>query len=67
MLCPRCEQGDIAKVRVKKTSEIIYVCMECEAAWLKAESIGVEPFFDFGSHMMGIGLEPLWSEVFIVS
>jgi transcription elongation factor Elf1 len=63
MLCPRCEQGDIAKAQVKKTGKNIYVCQECEAAWFSEKDIGVSPFVDFGTYMEEIGLSPLWGEL----
>jgi hypothetical protein len=65
MLCPRCEQGDIAKAKIIKTEKEVFVCKECEATWFSASAIGVSPFLDFGTYMEGIGLSPLWDELSI--
>ena len=63
MLCPRCEQGDIAKAQIKKTGKDVYVCQECEATWFTLNEIGVAPFVDFGTYMEEVGLSPLWDEL----
>ncbi len=63
MLCPRCEQGDIVKVRVVGGEKCLYVCQECEASWFLFEDIGVKPFFDYGNYMESIGRKPLWTEL----
>lgn len=63
MLCPRCQQGDVAKTQIKRTEKEIYVCEECEAAWFSQEEIGNSPFFDFGTYMDEIGLPPTWDEL----
>jgi len=65
MLCPRCEQGDVAKVQIKKTGQDMYVCQECEAAWLSTADIGLKQFVDFGTYMEELGLLPLWDELYI--
>jgi len=63
MLCPKCEQGDIATAKIKKTGKDIFVCKECEATWFAVKAIGVAPFVDFGTYMEGIGLSPLLDEL----
>lgn len=63
MLCPRCEQGDIAVAQIKKTGKDIYVCHECEATWFSLADIGAKPFVDFGAYMEELGLLPLWDEI----
>ena len=65
MLCSRCEQGDIAKVKIKKTGQEIFVCQECEATWFSIKDIGLSSFKDFGTYMEEIGLLPLWDELII--
>lgn len=60
MLCPRCKQGDIAKAMIRKTSQVIFICQECEATWFYPEEIKETGFVDFGTYMENIGLEPLW-------
>lgn len=66
-ICPRCEQGEIRKVRVKATNEQLFVCDECEATWRRAEAIGKEPWIDFGTHLRERGLKPGWDEVEMLS
>lgn len=67
MLCPRCEQGDLVEARIKKTGQMLFICQECEATWFTKEGILTSPFIDFGVYMIKIGLQPLWSELAIVS
>ena len=67
MLCPRCEQGDIVKAKIKAGDTCLFVCQECEASWFLLEKIGVEAFFDYGTYMESLGLPPLWSELEVVS
>jgi len=64
MECPRCEgQGLINKAKVKGLEIEIYVCDECEATWLKGETLSVKGFQDFGTFMKSLGLKGLWSEL----
>jgi hypothetical protein len=65
MLCPRCEQGEITKAKIRKTGKDIYVCQECEATWFSKEEIGLIPFVDFGTYMEANGFAPLWDELSI--
>jgi hypothetical protein len=65
MLCPRCEQGDIVKAKVKKTGKDVYVCTECEATWFSKKDVGLAPFVDFGTYMEENGLSPMWDELCI--
>lgn len=65
MLCPRCEQGEIAKASVRKTGVRLFVCQECEAAWFSPDEIGAVPFVDFGTYMEEQELPPLWEELVI--
>ncbi len=66
MLCPRCEQGDIVKVRIIARDTYLFVCQECEASWLLYEEVGVNAFVDYGTYMQSLGLKPLWSELQII-
>jgi len=66
MWCPRCEQGEVVKVKVNKKNEIIYVCEECEATWFYESDVGEKPFIDFEDHMVSLGLKTLWSEVTVM-
>lgn len=66
MLCPECEQGEVTKVQVRATHEILYVCQECESLWLTAEVMATEPFNCFTSYMEELGLPPLWSSLYVL-
>lgn len=61
--CPRCEQGIILKKVIKKINQQIYICDECDAVWFHEREVGIEPFVDFGTYMLEISLQPLWSEL----
>ena len=67
MLCPRCEQGDIVKVKIIANDNCLFVCQECEASWFLYEDIGINAFVDYGTYMESLGLKPLWSELEIIS
>ncbi|NMY71340.1 hypothetical protein [Pseudomonas sp. WS 5414] len=66
MLCPECEQGEVTKVQVRATQEILYVCQECESLWLTAEVMATEPFNCFTSYMEELGLPPRWSSLYVL-
>jgi transposase-like protein len=66
LICPRCEHGEIRKVRVKAINEQLFVCDECEAAWVRHEAVGLEPWVDFGTYLRANGLKPVWDEVEIL-
>ncbi len=63
MWCPRCDQGDVNKVRVNKTGEIVHVCEECEALWPSGIDVASTGFIDFKTYVTPLGLEGLWSEL----
>ena len=63
MWCPRCEQGEIVKAMINQNKSMIYVCEECEATWFNQADINEKSFLDFGTYMMSINLQPLWSEL----
>jgi transcription elongation factor Elf1 len=63
MWCPRCSQGDVVKCLVKKVGVIIFICRECEAFWLKEESIGKELHQEYVVYMESQGYPGLWSEL----
>ncbi|QEL55181.1 hypothetical protein FYK34_06175 [Chromobacterium paludis] len=60
--CPRCQQGEIKAMMLRKTKQPIWVCEECDAAWLNNE-ISFNSFEDYGIIMKRMGLPPLWSEL----
>jgi len=39
MICPYCLQGDILKVRIIPTAEMIKICDECDTVWKESEII----------------------------
>lgn len=47
---------------LRKMKQPIWVCEECDAAWLSNE-ISFNSFEDYGIIMERMGLPPLWSEL----
>lgn len=39
MICPKCEEGSIEKVKVKLTGEILSICDFCHSIWTEEECI----------------------------
>ena len=39
MICPCCLQGDILKVRIIKTAELMKICDECDMVWKESETV----------------------------
>jgi transposase-like protein len=62
-LCPRCEQDHVLAATIKKTAQRIWVCPECEAAWLDETAIAAPGFIDLGTHLKAPGLTALWTEL----
>ncbi|OGH13160.1 MAG: hypothetical protein A2687_05235 [Candidatus Levybacteria bacterium RIFCSPHIGHO2_01_FULL_38_26] len=48
MTCPKCDEGKIVKVKIKKTGKVAFMCDFCERIWLEGEDIGRDP-----GHVMG--------------
>lgn len=42
MVCPKCEEETIFKIRFKKSGKIAYLCECCEALWFEDEGISLE-------------------------
>jgi len=61
--CPRCDQGIVVPVRVRKTGRVIYLCDECEAVWFCSDSIEYATFNYFNLYMERLGLPDSWSEL----
>jgi Zn-finger nucleic acid-binding protein len=66
MICPRCEQDEIVKAKIKKIDQLIYICPECDATWLSNERIGIESFLDYGTYMKQIGQPQIWDELEVI-
>lgn len=66
MQCPRCEQGWLNKVMVKKTGKEIFICEECDAIWFCLESIEYCTFNYFSAYMERQGFSDKWSELEIL-
>lgn len=64
-ICRLCEQGVVNKVSIKKTNEIVYLCIECEALWLTKEISSIN-VLNFDTFMEKRNLKPVWSEVEIL-
>jgi len=39
MVCPRCQEAGLMKIRFKQTGGIAYTCEFCEALWFGGEKI----------------------------
>ena len=63
MWCPRCDQGDVKKVRINATGEVAHVCDECEALWPIGVDVSSTGFVDFATYVKPSGLNGLWSEL----
>jgi ribosomal protein L37AE/L43A len=61
--CPVCDQGWVVLARVRLGHECIWVCQECEVAWLGADKPAREPDDTFSTYMESKGLRGLWSEI----
>ena len=67
LTCPRCMQGDIRHVRIKATSEELFTCDDCDAAWFRLDAIGREPWARLEACLCDRGLPELWSELELVA
>ena len=67
MLCPRCDdQGNIQRVRINRTGEIVQLCDECDAMWFEDVVPSITTFQDFSTYMESLGLPGIWSELTIM-
>jgi hypothetical protein len=63
MWCPRCDQGWIRKLRIRKTGEILYSCEECDATWRSAEPISKAHFVDLSQYLERMGCKNTWDDL----
>ena len=63
MWCPRCDQGNVKRMRIIATNETVHLCEECDALWLPSVKVAATDFVDFHSYMVSIGRQGLWSEL----
>jgi hypothetical protein len=63
MWCPRCDQGNVKRMKITATNETVHICEECDALWLPSVKIASTGFVDFHSYMVSIGRQGLWSEL----
>jgi len=63
MICPKCEEGNIAKTIFRKGGKIAYVCDLCEALWFKGEIIDFSTGHTFSSFSRGEELENVVDEM----
>ena len=66
MICPRCEQGTVLHVRLKKTGQMARICDECDAFWLDPNAVAKESWVDFGTFMQQRGQVGVWDELEMV-
>lgn len=64
MLCPRCDfQGEIRKVKIRKTKEHVQLCDECDALWKELDEVTKSNFIDFSTYVAQFGLRGTWDEI----
>ena len=39
MICPKCEEGSVEKVKIKMNGEVLSICDFCHSIWTEEESI----------------------------
>lgn len=39
MICPKCEEGNVEKVKIKMNGEVLNICDFCHSIWTEDESI----------------------------
>ena len=66
MTCPRCEQGTVLRVRLKKTGQFARICDECDAFWLEPIVVARGSWVDFGTFMQESNQKGVWDELEVV-
>ena len=61
IICPRCEQSYISKVRIVPLNKIVYLCEECDALWESTTPISKTSYIDFSVYMKEYGFKGDWS------
>ncbi|OGH20762.1 MAG: hypothetical protein A3D74_05555 [Candidatus Levybacteria bacterium RIFCSPHIGHO2_02_FULL_37_13] len=41
MICPKCEEGKVGKVKFKKSGTTGYLCDFCESLWFNSDDINI--------------------------
>lgn len=41
MICPKCEEGTIVKIRFKTNGRFAFLCDFCDALWFEGEDINI--------------------------
>ena len=57
MKCPACEEGNIIKVRFKKSGESASLCDQCNALWFLGEDINPIRMHNFRSFANDLEIE----------
>ena len=57
MTCPKCEEGRLIKVKLKKDQSIAFLCDFCDAIWFDGEVIKDTSGHTFRSFTQGDALE----------
>ena len=50
MICPKCDEGKMTRVRFKTTERNAYLCDLCEALWFVGEEIGITTAHTLSAH-----------------
>lgn len=63
MLCPRCDEDDVKKIRFKSDGKVAYICEFCESLWFEGEEISPFTARALRSFKPEEGIEYVWDEV----
>jgi hypothetical protein len=55
VVCPRCGQDWLRRVRLIALNMVAVICPECEALWLSEEAVGPATWVDYGTFMKESG------------
>jgi len=57
MVCPKCNEGVIVKIKFKKTGRIAYLCDFCESMWFEGETMDLTTGHSFEAYKETEGSE----------
>lgn len=63
MVCPRCEEADLMKIRFKQNGGIAYTCEICEALWFEGEKISAFTAKELRPFTQEEDVEYMWDDL----
>lgn len=63
MTCPKCEEGEIVKIRFKRSERVAYLCDFCQALWFEGEEINFATGHTLDSYREGGDVDYTLDEV----